>query len=432
MRSPDRAGSIRAACGFLFVLALLRAGAVVLIGRPDRQEQWFEKVTFADHASYEQLADDLRDGVQDAPAFRVPGYPVFMLLTRDLLPAPWLATVLVQQIVDALTALMCFLMARRIAGSAPALLASSFYMLLPSELIWTSRVAPDVLTGFFACCSGLAWLAATRASSPRAVVSLGLLTGLALTAGSMIKPVMAYSPLVYVSATLASGGMRYSWKAALLASILATTVVGPWILRHHNSQRFGMDALTTQDAFEPMGRALVSSGYMGFIDDGGVWAFRDSLEGLFTSRGSIDYARRDSAFRSITWDAIRYNPCRMAFSDLTKWPKFFLNFSGNVSYLGLTPETGKPLPWVAATTAVQSILLLVICLAPFTGKVRREGRPELALAVSWFAFVALACGPIASFRYGMMFYWSIIPLMALLSGMPLQRMRAGWRAHGGG
>lgn len=416
MRRPSaRAAAVIAA------LAFLRMAAIVAVGSPFDTPSWPGAVLITDHESYMQLASDLMDGVQDSPAYRTPGYPLYMLLTMDLLPAPWLATVLLQQLADALVAAMCFLASRRVSGDLPALAASSLYMLLPSGLIWTSRVAPDVWAGLFACASGSAWLAAVRSPSPRARVALGLSTGLCLSLGSFVKPVFAPAPLVYAVAAAATPRIRFHWKVALVACVALAAAPGPILQRQANSNRFGLDALTTQDSFEPMGRTLVSTGYLGFVDDGSVFLFRDSLEHLFTVCGRLDYAKRDSVFRRLTLEAVRYDPMGLAIEELTRWPKFFVNLAGNVSYIGLTPEDRKPLGWALATSVVQSMLLLAAIAAPFLRRTRRTAGPELALAASWAAFTALACGPIASFRYGLLFYWSLVPLAAML----LSRHRSG-------
>lgn len=399
----------------LLIVALLalRVASVLVLGKPENSTRWVDRVTFIDFWQYEDMADDFADGSWDSPSFRTPGYPLLMLLTRSLLPVEWLATVCIQQLVDATVALMCFFIARRVTGGNYAAVAAGLYMLLPSQLIWSTQVAPDVWVGLFACLSGVVWLSALGAQSVRTQAALAIVCGLCLSMGTWFKPIFVYTAFVYIVALVLLKRTALRTRIIMACCIAVSAYAGPAVLRHINSARFGLNALSTQEHFEPMARAVVRSEYHGIENDGTIWAFRDSIEAEYTHNGAIDYASRDSVFSSIMIDAIRSDPLRLICIEFTRWPKFFMNFDANSSYLGLTAEDRKPLPWAIVTSFVQTGLLLAFAYVLFVRRIWRRSDPTLLMTALWFFYSVPVCGPLAGFRYGIIFYWAMIPSVAI-------------------
>lgn len=397
----------------IIVLLAIRISLILVIGQPDDAKSWLDAITFVDSTLYIELADDLGDGSWDYPSFRTPGYPLFLLVTEKLLSSRWLATLIIHQLLDAFTALLCFLMARRVARGLFAAAAAAFYMILPSQVIWSTRVLPDTWVALFASISGFMWLSAVYSRSERHQVLLAALCGLALSIGVWFKAVFVLSFLVYGISVFLVRGLPTRSRIMIALSVILFALVGPGSLRHINNVRFNLNALSTQQAFEPMGRAVVRTGYMGITNDGSIWAFRDSIEAAFTDEGVVDYARRDSTFHKIMLDAIKKDPLRLIYIELTRWPKFFLNFDAHDSYLGLTPEDRKPFLFAFVTSIIQSVLFLAFVYIAITERVWKRNSPELILATGWFVYSALLYGPAAGFRYGGIFYWALIPMLAM-------------------
>lgn len=400
----------------LVLLFLLRVAGVVALGKP-WSPSWEGRISSTDTEGYFVAMDDLSDGVQDAPSFRVPGYPLLLLWTRHIPPFDWLGMILLQQFAELFTSLVCMWIARPVLGRTAGFAAAVLYMALPSGWIFSGKLLPDVWAGSLAAASGLAWLKAVD-STDRPRMAFSAACGLSIALGVLVKPVFLYVPVLYSILTIFTRGLGPVRKLSTIAAICAFGLASPLALREWNSLRFGLSGLTTQDAFEPSARAVGFSGYRGMEGLGPrteLFAFMDSLQNLAATDGRIDYSMRDSIFRSVMMDALRYDPGRIALQYATKWPKFFVNVAGDPCYFGLTPAGTQPMWWVLLTSTVQSLLPAGFAAALLV-RGNREGertRRILALGVAWFAYTFAVIGPIATFRYGMLFYWSLTPGAAL-------------------
>jgi len=405
------AGIESAAWAALAAVFLLRVAAIIMIGSPG-SDSWESRIFYSDTYSYLDTANDLADGTQDEPSFRLPGYPILMLATMDLAGPRWTATIILQQIADLLTALIVAAIASPIIGRTKAIWAGVFYLILPSGVIFSSLVIPDVLTALFTAVSGLLWLRSARQIDPRRGALSGLAAGLALSVGTLLKPVLLYSPVVYCALVFIPP-RRGRVSRAVFASITTIAVISTALLvRAGNIAAFGLSGLTTQDAFEPMGRMVQITDYNGNGADLGRFRdFTDSLEASSMVGGRIDYGIRDSLFRAVTREAVRSAPLRVLYFELTRWPKFFINFSGDQSYLGLTPSDRKPIAWVILSTLPQITLGLGLLYTILSREVRRRLGDLFWLGLGWFLYCVPVIGPIASFRYGLLFYWALVPFL---------------------
>ncbi len=409
--------------GTLLALAfLVRVAGILLIGRPG-SAGWEGRILYSDSYSYLHAAEDLSDGRQDEPLYRLPGYPLMMLTTRGLAGPDWTATILLQQLSDLATALIVSLAALPLLGRPWSLLAGAFYLLLPSGVIYSSYLIPDIVVSMLIAMSGLLWLRTSESPGTARALSKGLLAGLCFAAGLLLKPVLLYAPSVYVALVFIPrpGRLRRGLFAAVVAAACASAYLA---VRAHNMSAFGLPGMTTQDALEPMGRMVQIADYRGLGVGGATfWMFRDSLEALSAVDGEIDYGKRDSVFRAVTREAILSNPLRVAYFELSRWPKFFVNFDGHQPYLGMTSDDEKPLWWVIVTSVPQSLLGLGLLASLLSGAVRKRLGSLFWLGLAWFLYSVPVIGPIASFRYGLMFYWALVPFVLVSLQELVRRQR---------
>jgi len=323
---------------------------VLVIGRP-WSPGWESRILYSDSHSYLRAAGDLSDGAQDEPQYRMPGYPLILLAAEDLLGGGWTGLLVLQQLADLATALVAARLASTVLGASSAGPAATLYMLLPPGIIYSAYLIPDAIGALLAACTGLIWMMTTAGGSLRASMVGGLASGCLLSAALLLKPAAVAGPAVYIVLCIAPGPSRTGrmvFAALLLLPFLAVHAG----LRSHNMSTFGLPGLTTQDALEPLGRAVTITDYKGLGDDiAGFWQFADSLERQAVVEGRIDYSARDSIFRSATLEALGSNPLRAAWMELTRWPKFFLNRDGHIPYPGLPPSSGKPL-WGLGPTSL--------------------------------------------------------------------------------
>lgn len=393
-------------------LAVLRIAGVLFIGRPG-SEAWERKISYSDTYSFIYAAEQYSDGTPDSPLLRTPGYPLILLATRDLLGSRWTATMLANQLFELLTALVIVRITSSALGRLAGLWSGVFYLILPSGIIYSSFMIPDVLIAFFSALTGFFWLKASAGPSRTRAAGLGLAAGFCFALGFLIKPVMLFASTLYLALALPyHDAKRTGVLFGVMAILPCVAVYFP--LRLYNQNNFGLPGLTTQDALEPMGRAVQMADFHG-LGQGGkdFWLFRDSLEALARENGVMNWSARDSIFRKAALEALVSNPVRVVYMEISRWPKFFVNLDGHQPYLGLTPSDRKPVWYSALTTVLQFPLLLGLLHALFkTGARRRLGR-LFRLGMGWFLFTVLAVGPIASFRYGLLFYWALVPFAAV-------------------
>jgi len=390
----------------------MRIASVLVVGNP-WGGGWEGKIFYSDTNSYLYAADDISDGVQDQPLYRVPGYPLLILGTRDLIEPRWLATILLNLAADCLTAMVVIAMTGRLFGRVTGLWAGAYYLLLPSCVLYSTYVIPDVITACLIAVSGFLWLKTTPESRPGTGVLNGLLAGLCFGVAMLLKPVVLYAPAIYLALVFIPE--RKGWFARMLFAIsLLVISTGTYlVVREHNQRSFGLSGVSTQDSFELMGRVVQIADYRG-LGVGGekFWLFRDSLLELASPGGEVNWGMRDSLFRVVTREAILSNPLRVAYFELTRWPKFFVNHDGHKPYLGTTDPNEKPFVYVAITTLMQLPLGIALLMSVFSRRLRSRLQRHFWLGMAWFVYSVPVIGPIASFRYGLIFYWALVPFAA--------------------
>lgn len=401
----------------IVVILAARLGSIILHGRPWEGEAWEHRIFYTDTNSYLYAAEELSDGVQDQPLYRVPGYPLLILGTRDLVAPRWLATILLNLAADCVSALVVATASGRFLGRRAALWSAVYYLMLPSGILYSAYVIPDVITASLIALSGLLWLDTTPRSRPSRGALNGLLAGLCFGTAILLKPVVLYAPFVYL--VLAFLPKREGWPVrTLFAVILLIITTGTYlVVREHNRRSFGLSGVSTQDAFELMGRTVQIADYRG-LGVGGekFWLFRDSLVEEVSRDGEINWGMRDSLFREVTREALLSNPLRVMYFEFTRWPKFFVNLDGHRPYLGMTNPDEKPLAYSAITTVLQLPLGIALLMGVFVKKLRTRLDRLFWLGVAWFAYSVPVIGPIASFRYGLMFYWALVPFAVAAVG----------------
>ena len=398
------------------LLAVARVGFLLILGNPC-EEGWEEKIFYSDTYSYLYAAEELSDGVQDQPLYRVPGYPLLILGTRDLIEPRWLATILLNLAADCLSALVVITMTSRLLGRVTGLWAGAYYLLLPSGILYSTYVIPDIITACLIAVSGLLWLNTTPKTRPGKGLLNGLLAGLCFGGAMFLKPVVLYAPVIYVALVFLPKREGWVSRACFALALLFISTGTYMAIRSHNQRSFGLSGVSTQDAFELMGRTVQMADYRG-LGVGGekFWLFRDSLMEVASPGGEVNWGMRDSLFRVVTMDALRSNTLRVAYFELTRWPKFFVNHDGHKPYLGITDENEKPFPYVAITTLMQLPLGIALLMAVFIKKLRARLQRHFWLGIAWFVYSVPVIGPIASFRYGLMFYWALVPFAAAAVG----------------
>lgn len=419
----SRPGGVESAAWAALGAAFLLRVAVLLFQGAPGSEAWESRISYTDTGSYLHAAAILEDGVQEEPLFRTPGYPLLLNATADLAGPRWTCTMLLQQIAELATALAVAAMAAQAVGRPLGAVSGALYMCLPSGIIYSSYLIPDVHVSMLIALSGLLWMrTGSRGTVPGAALA-GLGGGLCMAAGLMLKPVVLYSPVVYASLAAVPGPGRA--RRAVFAAVLALPLAASYLLlRMHNENSFGLPGMTTQDALEPMGRMVQIADYRGLGVGGGTfWMYRDSLEALCITDGTMDYARRDSVFRAAARAAVLSNPLRVAWFELSRWPKFFVNLDAHRPYLGLTPPDRKPLLYAGLSTLVQFPLLIALVSALLSRRVRAALGGIFWLGLAWFLYTVPVIGPIASFRYGLMFYWALVPFVPAAASALLRRRR---------
>lgn len=387
------------------VLAIgLRILFVVAVGLPRMTPDLRSWPMDDDSHQYVRYAIDLMDGRQDEASVRMPLYPLLLAATWSQ-RTPWLLAILIQQLMGLAIGAACWLVAASCSRRA-ALPAGLAAMLLPQHVLYSTRIMPDTMALAAVACSGCLWLWTLSTRSPRAVTALYCLVGLVLSIGAMTKQVLLYSPIIYCVLLLFDKRLGPGVKLVSMASMLAAFLAMPVAWREFNRLRFGLDAYSTQDSFEPLGRVAILAG---LTDQQNVWSgeFTASLDSLAMIDGRIDLGTRDSIYRARTCEIILSAPLRILLPHLVSWPRFF-----NLGYANLilrsmgTEEAGWPLlAWKLVLLVIYLLLAAGLIIAVFVARVRRRMKPVLLLLAGWSLFSVLVYGPLATTRYGLTFFW---------------------------
>jgi 4-amino-4-deoxy-L-arabinose transferase-like glycosyltransferase len=390
--------------GFLLLLSvfLMRLTVVFLAGNPGDGPTWASWTIDPDSHSYLALAGDLSDGVQDSASTRTPGYPAFLLAVSPDPGASSLAPVLIQQVIDLMTALIIGSMAVQ-TGCRAGWIASLCYLLLPAAAATSSRILPDTLLALTSAASGLLWLRAARTGKAGSLIGLYGLIGLILSIGSLLKPVFLFAPAVYLMLIPAVRIRTGPVRILAILTLLAVSVAGPLAWRLHNRAAFDMDAISTQDGFEQTGRIWVLTGRATQLEF--ITSVKDSVEALSSRSGEIDYELRNRIYREMAIEELERHPMDVIIPHLTSWPRFFTTGIGNtMRYLGIPQDSGVQLP-----IQIASALLILLLPGGFVAglavpSVRKRVGPLLLLSGAWMIVISAVQGPLTGPRYGLTFF----------------------------
>ncbi len=321
--------------------------------------------------------------------------------------SPWLLTVMLQQLMGLAIGILCYFIAAGCSRRA-ALPAASVAMLLPQHILHSTRIMPDTLALLAVCFSGYIWMLTLRKNTIPAYIALYGVIGFVLSIGAVTKQVLLYSPVVYAGLLFLDRAARPLARLTALALMTAVFLILPLSWRAHNRSAFGLDAYSTQDAFEPLGRAAILAG---LTDQQTVWSgrFTAPLDSLAMVDGRVHPGIRDSIYRARTREILRAEPVRVLVPHFTSWPKFFsVGYAHKILRSMRMDESGLPLlSWKVILALIYLVLLAGTCAGLLIRRIRRLMAPLLMLFMGWFTFSALIYGPLATTRYGLTFFWAL-------------------------
>lgn len=240
----------------VFVLALVLRLALVGYVNPDPRDGRFDDSVWYDFAARSiaagkgyvwdptvwKLADGTPfygDDTETGPsALWPPGYPAFLAAVYKLTGGSLLAGKVANAVLGAATALLAFLIARRLFNDVAGAVAGVAVAFLPSHALFTALTMSEVFFTFLLTLLAylvLRWAFGERPPRPWQVGVLGFITGVAaLTRGEL-----AAFPAVLFPLFLARWG---SWRRAAgwtaVAALGMAIAFAPWMIRN----RIQMDA----------------------------------------------------------------------------------------------------------------------------------------------------------------------------------------------
>lgn len=301
---------------------------LILLGVIARIVYWLPKphdesalAALPDQLEYLRLADNLRSTGELAMidprfadtvrAFRLPGYPAWIALLQSHPPSIRIA----QALLDGITILATFILARRFVPARFALLAAGFIAFDPglayfSGLILSESLFTTIITVAFAC---LAWGSPpTQAITPSDPLSthrrrrrlwwIGvLLLASACLVRSTALPLAFLAPLISAVSVSRTSSVRPRLPVALSVTLLVALVIFPWALRNRlvvNAWIF----TSTNDGFTL---------YDGAHPDATGASDQSKITTILPPEGLGEVAR-DQFLRTLAFDFVRDHPAQFA------------------------------------------------------------------------------------------------------------------------
>ena len=315
-----------------------------------------------------------------APAIRRPPvYPLFltsMMAVTSSRTAPAIA----QAVLDALVAVMIFLIASRAVRPPFAIGVSLFYALHPGPIANAAAILSETLFATLVCTAALLTLMAAERLRATFAAGSGIAFGLAALTRSI--------GVVYLIAVL---GVLLAFRfrrVAIIAGISAVIVIAPWIIR---SSRLAGRFVFIQ-APSSFGWYLPSLWWLDQNDEPGMW--RHYVAGdpygvrLEAAKTPADVMRADDFGRQQTIVNIRKNPRAYLLSRMRTFPHLFLNtfdpFTGINRSLGDVVRAHD-----FGVLAIKLTLLLLFSAAPIALALLGLPASRKALAASIAAAIWL-------------------------------------------
>jgi 4-amino-4-deoxy-L-arabinose transferase-like glycosyltransferase len=251
-----------------------------------------------------------------APAIRRPPvYPIFLASLMTVTNSR-IAPAIAQAVLDALIAVMIFLIASRAVRQPFAIAVAVFYAIHPGPISATAAILSEVVFTTLLCTAALfALIAAERVSAIMAICS-GIAFGLAALTRSI--------GVVYLIAVLCVLLAERFRRIAVIAGLSAIIVIAPWIIR---SSRLAGRFVFIQ-APSSLGWYLPSLWWLDQNDEPGMWRhYRGDPYGvrLEAAKTPAEVMRADDFGRQQTIANIRRNPRAYLQSRMRAFPHLFLN-----------------------------------------------------------------------------------------------------------
>lgn len=408
-------------------LVTLRMLLVFVLGNP-WTSSWNEWIMAYDSPQYIQMATDLSDGSHDQAGMWMPVYPIFLAFTQSVLQPDFLLTILLQQLFAGLSGIACYGIVKCVSGSSrAALFALTAMILAPANILWSTLVLTDVPSSAVTAFSGLLWILAVRRRDSMGAFLLlmtacGLFTGL----NSMIRPIGMMAVFIFSIALILLvplGRLKGVQALAGTACFATMAILPPTVWRIHNRTEFGLDAVSTQQAYEPLKRLWMIDN-----DSYDQWVeYHTGLDSMAMNDSGINWSVRDSIYTHRTMELFASNPVRYIIPHLTGWPRLFSTGLRATKFLRPLYTGSVPRAYYLVVMAVQGLFIGGFLYAIFTPFIRRKYTDLLLIAVLWFLGTAASTGPIAYSRYSLTFLWSWVSLF----GICLDRVTGGHLRIGG-
>jgi hypothetical protein len=194
-----------------------------------------------DSGGYHLPAWDLANGLGfDLSPRRTPGYPLFLAGLIELGGEDLYVIALAQHLLGLVVAVLTYLIARRLFGSAIALVAALIVVLEGTLLVAEHYIMPETLFTVFVLLATLLMLEARSRMS----VKIALLLGMTIGVATLIRPVgLALGPIAVLA--LLSGQSTWSRRIATIGVLAVGTglFILPWMGR--NAVMQGQPSIST-------------------------------------------------------------------------------------------------------------------------------------------------------------------------------------------
>jgi hypothetical protein len=352
---------------------------------------------------YLKLAAELLHG-QFPSLFRTPGYPLFLLLTGSFPHGQHLAALLIQLLLDSLTAVLVALIAWRLwTHQLGALLAGALYALSPVAAVLSGFILSETLSVFLV--SAAFWLSLGAPARRNT-----WLQALAWIGATLTRPFCLLLPLITVCFLL----LRFwrtgtDWKQRCYSQLAVLLIyacgIGAWI--GWNYERAGMAVLSTNPPVSfyiyeiPALRLLEQCGPLGYLKLALLQPKEFDRLGLEQQRG---YARELYHYLSPAPQDLWFTmddpaSIRRLSANARQQAQGRL---GSLVFIHLTGalQTLRP-KWSSASWMTRLLELLRLLPLPLAALVLAWKRQWwlLALFSGWTLYVVLAPGPCAFWRF---------------------------------
>ncbi|NQS98373.1 MAG: hypothetical protein HQ591_07965 [candidate division Zixibacteria bacterium] len=415
-------------------LLALRIVLVCIFGQPWEAEHWLKWVYTSDTRTYVEMSEDLADGDLDRPHKRILGYPLFLLLTKNLLGWTWFGTIILQQIIAAISGLLLVLILIPFLGRL-AIWACVFFLIEPYSFFFSVNLQPETVFVFTQILA--TYLVFKLIGAPlKKYLLLSAAIGAIIAAGVFVHGILMFSFLGFVIFIFLFTKVKL-WEKITAAILLVLIVQIPiWAMTRYNYRHFNMKSICTQTSREKCGRFLVIRQLetQGFLNVKAIWNERKIiLKEAGYDEEHPDWALRDSVYNDFSsklikeyfWDIIKHQFIHA---------HLFLNLGSQAfkEFVGLTtdPDLESDLSLqnmgvgrlfkvllgrfdcISVTIYIlfamsYSLILVLSWLLSLTLIRNRQFQPLIYIITGWFFYIAMLIGPLAQGRYRIGFVWAL-------------------------